>query len=70
MMVLVGCYVFPCRVGVARLVCPLHWPTAYSRQMRGHGFLPGAILSYCAAKGGDALLEDTQPPGLDIHKGA
>jgi hypothetical protein len=26
---------------------PLHWPTVYSCQMRGHGLLPGVILSCC-----------------------
>jgi hypothetical protein len=40
---------------------PLHRPTAYSRQTRGHGFLSDVVLSRRAAKGDGALLGDTQP---------
>jgi hypothetical protein len=33
------------------LPCPLHHPTAYNRQRRGHGFLPSAVLSHCVVVG-------------------
>jgi hypothetical protein len=32
-------------VDVDGLACPLHRPTTYSRQTRGHGLLPGTALS-------------------------
>jgi hypothetical protein len=35
-------------VDVNRLVCPLHRPTIYSPQMRGHDFLLVTALSYRA----------------------
>jgi hypothetical protein len=35
-------------VDVNILVCPLHRPTIYSRQMRGHDFLLVTALSYRA----------------------
>jgi hypothetical protein len=56
-------------VGVDGLACLVHRPMAYSRQTRGLGFLPCAVLSHHAAMGDGALLEDTQPPGLGIHGG-
>jgi hypothetical protein len=31
-------------VDVDGLACPLHRPMNYSRQMRGHGFLPGTCI--------------------------
>jgi hypothetical protein len=40
---------------------------AYSRQMRGQGFLLGAVLSRRVAMGSGALLGDMQTPGLDIR---
>jgi hypothetical protein len=46
------------------LACPLHHPTTYSHQTRGHGFPPGAVLSRLGAVGGGALLGDAKPPGL------
>jgi hypothetical protein len=38
----------PSHVGVEvnRLPCPLHRPTAYNCQTRGHGLLPGTVLSH------------------------
>jgi hypothetical protein len=51
---------------VDRLACPLHWLTTCSRQMRGHGFLLGAVLSQRVAVGDGVLLGDTPPPGLDV----
>jgi hypothetical protein len=57
-------------VDVDRLACPLHYPTAFSHQTMGQGFLPGVILSRRAIVGGGALLGDTKPPGLDICGGA
>jgi hypothetical protein len=51
------------------LTCPMHRPTACSRQMRGHDFLPDAVLSHRAAMSGGALLGDTQRLGLDICGG-
>jgi hypothetical protein len=56
-------------VNVDGLACLMHRPTAYGRQMRGHGFLPGVVLSHHVAKGSGALLGDTQPPSLDICGG-
>jgi hypothetical protein len=35
-------------VDVNRLACPLHCPTIYSCQIRGHGFLLVTVLSYRA----------------------
>jgi hypothetical protein len=32
-------------VDVDRLTCPLHRPMACGHQMRGHGLLPGVVLS-------------------------
>jgi hypothetical protein len=49
------------------LACSLHRPMAYSRQMRGHGFLSSAALSRGAAVGGGAFLGDAKPPVLDIR---
>jgi hypothetical protein len=34
------------RVGVDRLACPLHHPTTYHCQTRGHGLTLGVDLSY------------------------
>jgi hypothetical protein len=56
-------------VGVDGLAYHMYQTMACSRQMRGHGFLPGVVLSHRAAMGGGALLGDTQPLGLDIHVG-
>jgi hypothetical protein len=56
-------------VDVDGLACPLHRPMNYSRQMRGHGFLPGVVLSYRAAAGSGSLLGDLKPSGLDIREG-
>jgi hypothetical protein len=42
------------RVDVDGLPCPLHHPTAYNRQRRGHGFVPIAILSHCVVVGDGA----------------
>jgi hypothetical protein len=39
-------------VDVYGLACPLHHPTVYSHQMRGHGFSSGATLSHHPAVGG------------------
>jgi hypothetical protein len=47
----------------------MHQPTTYIRQMRGHGFLPSAVLSHREAMSGGALLGDMQPLGLDICGG-
>jgi hypothetical protein len=52
-------------VDVDGLACPLYHSTAYNCQMRGHGFLPGTVLSRHVAVGGGALLGDAKPPGLD-----
>jgi hypothetical protein len=43
---------------------------ACNHQTRGQGFLLGTFLSHRSVMGGAALLEDTQPLGLDIRKGA
>jgi hypothetical protein len=51
------------------LACPLHRPTICSRQMRGHGFLLGIVLSHHVAVGGGALLWDAKPSDLDICGG-
>jgi hypothetical protein len=53
-------------VDVDGLACPLHRPTVYSHQTRGHGFLSGATLSRHAAMGGGAFSGDAKPPDLDI----
>jgi hypothetical protein len=53
-------------VDVDGLACPLHHPTASSRQTRGRGILLGVVLSHRAIVGGGALLGDTKPPGFDI----
>jgi hypothetical protein len=54
-------------VSLDGLACPMRRPMACNHQMRGHGFLLGAVLSYRATMGSGALLGDTQPPGLDVH---
>jgi hypothetical protein len=56
-------------VDVNGLACPLHRPMSCSHQMRGHGFLPGAILSHRVVVGGGTLLGDAKPLGLDISGG-
>jgi hypothetical protein len=57
-------------VGVDGLACPMHQPTTYSHQMRGQGFLLDVALSHQVAMCRGTLLGDTEPPGLDSHKGA
>jgi hypothetical protein len=57
-------------VSVDGLACPTHQPMACNHQTRGQGFLLGTFLSHHSIMGGAALLEDTQPLGLDIRKGA
>jgi hypothetical protein len=52
-------------IDVDGLAYPLHWPTACSCQMRGHGLLPGATLSYCC-HGWWRLSGDVKPPDVDI----
>jgi hypothetical protein len=42
------------------------WPT--TAQMRGQGFLPGAILSCHMTVGGGTLLGETQPLALDAYR--
>jgi hypothetical protein len=51
---------------VDELAYPLYCPTTCSHQMRGQGFLSGAVLSRRAAVGDGTLLGDAKPPGLDI----
>jgi hypothetical protein len=47
-------------VGVDGIACPLHRPTAYSRQTMGHGLLPGDVLS-CRCSGWWSLPGDVKP---------
>jgi hypothetical protein len=57
----------PAHVGVDvdRLACPLHRPTACSRQTRGQGLLQGIVLSHHCS-GWWHLSGDVKPSGLDI----
>jgi hypothetical protein len=48
-------------VDVDGLACPLHRSMTSNHQMRGHGFLPGTILSRQVAAGGGALLGMQRP---------
>ncbi len=51
-------------VDVDRLACPLHHPTTYNRQMRGHGLLLGIVLSHhCIGRW--RLFGGVKPSGLD-----
>jgi hypothetical protein len=54
------------RVDVDGLACPLHHPTAYSRQTRGQSFLLGAALSHHVTVGGGTFPGGVKPLGLDI----
>jgi hypothetical protein len=58
----------PFHVGydVDRLTCPLHHPTACSRQTREHGLLSGAVLSH-RCSGWWRLFGGCEAPGLDIY---
>jgi hypothetical protein len=49
-------------VGVDGLACPLHHPMVCNCQMRGHGLLPGVVLS-CRCSGRWHLPGDVKPPG-------
>jgi hypothetical protein len=62
----VASWCWPCLVDVDGVACPLHRPMACSRQMRGQGFLLGAVLSHRATVFGGALLGDAKPPDLDV----
>jgi hypothetical protein len=53
-------------VNVDGLACPLHYLMACDRQMRGQGFLSGAVLSHCVVVDGGAFSRDAKPPSLDI----
>jgi hypothetical protein len=53
-------------VDVDGLASPLHRPTTYNYQMRGHD-LSGAALSSRAIVGCGAFLGDAKPSDLDIH---
>jgi hypothetical protein len=52
-------------IDVDGLAYPLHRPTAYNRQARGHGLLSGFVLSR-RCSGRRRLFGDVKPPGLDI----
>jgi hypothetical protein len=56
-------------VDVDGLAYPLHRPTTYNHQTRGHSFLSAVVLSHHVVVGGGALLGVAKPPGLDICGG-
>jgi hypothetical protein len=57
-------------VDVDGVACPLYYPMACSRQTRGQGFLPGAVLSRRATVDNGALLGHASQPDLDVCGGA
>jgi hypothetical protein len=53
------------RVDLDGLACPVHHPTTYSYQTRGHGLLLGIVLS-CHYSGWWHLFGGCEAPSMDI----